>query len=1156
MCFVHLHNHTEYSLLDGGNKIDKMVARAKELEMPALTISDHGVLFGAMEFYFSCQKAGIKPIIGMEAYVAPGGIKNKVARGEQQYYHLLLLAKNMEGYRNLCKLHTIAALEGFYYKPRIDHDLLRQFSKGLISSSTCLGSEICQALLKNNYNQAKSIAQMYKEIFDDGSYFIEIQDHGIPEQAQVNKDLIRIADELNLPIIATNDTHYLTDQDAKAHDVLLCIGTGSLMSDTKRMKFETEEFYLKSAHQMKELFPHHQEAITNTLHVANMCNLELGKQRALMPDPYLPEGYSSLQYLKELAEQGLKSRVQKCDQNAWDRLQYELSVIEKTGFEDYFLLVREFAHFTRSKEIMFGVRGSAAGSLVSFCIGITDIDPLEYDLTFERFLNIERIAMPDVDMDFEDARRDEVIRWVTEKYGSDRVAQIITFGTLGAKAAIKDAGRVMGYTPQETDRICKTIPTVPGMTINKAYNEIAEFKAMVDSENRAHHLVDVAKTIEGLTRHSGVHAAGVVISKDPLVEHIPLYRSNEGAPVTAFEMGILEKIGLLKMDFLGLSNLTVLSESVKNIKRTHGIQLDIKNIPLDNQAAYDILGKGENTGVFQLESGGFKRVTMEVKPQSVKELAAIVALYRPGPMEHIPRYVDNKFGRSKPEYIHEKMEPILKETYGIIVFQDQVLKLVQAIANFTLGKADILRRAMGKKDRKSMDSMKIEFMAGTKSNGISEEGAEKIWQLLLPFAGYAFNKAHAVCYAYIAYQTAYLKANYPVEYMAALLAVYKDREDKVINFIEECRRQQINILSPDINKSEAGFTIEDNSIRFGLVAIKGVGENIVQSIIQEREEEGPFKNIFDFAERIKPYNLNRSSLESLIKSGSFDQLESNRAVLLKSVEIALAYADSRMKAAASGQSSLFDDPSATQENHFHYPPLPEKIEPLNKTTKLAYEKEVMGIYISDHPLRGYEKAFANLKKQNTSQIEDMKDGDSVTLAGLFANVKTLITKAKGQKMAIAILEDFTGQISCTIFPAIYDKFHDLIYKDSLVFLKGKVMHREKLGSNEKTYEIRVEDISSLESIVGSIDTYHDIHSTSSSQQTLLLKIKKATKSQLQHLKKVLFASSGESSVILQIHTEEAILPIELVQTVQVTPELLKQINKVLPGLESELIGSC
>ncbi len=1155
MCFVHLHNHTEYSLLDGGNKIAKMVSKAREMDMPALAISDHGVMFGVMEFYFECQKAGIKPIIGMEAYVAPHGIKNKAPKGENQYYHLLLLAKNLEGYRNLCKLHTIAALEGFYYKPRIDHDLLREYSKGLISSSTCLGSEVCQALLNNNYQKAKDIAQMYKEMFDDGSYFIELQDHNIPEQHHVNEGLLRIAKELDLPLIATNDTHYLNDSDARAHDVLLCIGTGSQVADTKRMKFETEEFYLKSPDQMRNLFPNHQEAITNTLHVATMCDLELGKQRALMPDPYLPEGKNSVQYLRELSEEGLKKRVAKLDEAAWQRLNYELSVIEKTGFEDYFLLVREFAHFTRSKDIMFGVRGSAAGSLVSFCIGITDIDPLEYDLTFERFLNIERIAMPDVDMDFEDARRDEVIKWVTEKYGSDRVAQIITFGTLGAKAALKDAGRVMGYTPQETDRICKTIPTVPGMTLKKAYDEIAEYKAMVNSENRVSTLVEVAKTIEGLTRHSGVHAAGVVISKDPLSEHIPLFRSNEGLPVTAFEMGILEKIGLLKMDFLGLSNLTVLAESVNNIKKTRGEDLDIKNIPLDNEAAYEILARGENTGVFQLESGGFKRVTMDVKPQSVKELAAIVALYRPGPMEHIPRYVDNKFGRSKPEYIHEKMEPILSETYGIIVFQDQVLKLVQAIANFTLGKADILRRAMGKKDRNAMDSMKIEFMAGTKENGITEENAEKIWELLLPFAGYAFNKAHAVCYAFISYQTAYLKANYTVEYMAALLAVYKDREDKVINFIEECRRLNIDVLSPDVNRSEAGFTIEGKSIRFGLVAIKGVGESLVEAILTSRREDGDYKNIFDFAERLKPHNLNKAGLESLIKAGAFDNLDKHRNRLLQSVEIAMAYADSRMKAAASGQGSLFDDAPNEDGENFNYPPLPDKVDMLKKSEKLALEKEVMGIYISDHPLRGYESAFAKLNKNTVSSIEELSDGTSVTLAGLFAGVRTIITKAKGQKMAVATLEDFTGQISCTIFPATYDKFHEMVYKDALVYLRGKVVHREKLGSTEKIVEVRVEEISSLEKLVGVQGEYQSVNNSDNTNGTLVLKIKDATKRELKALKDILSKSFGKHGVIIQVNTGDAILPIELVHTVDISPGLLQSIKRTVPSSEYEVIGA-
>ncbi|HVL39360.1 MAG TPA: DNA polymerase III subunit alpha, partial [Fimbriimonadaceae bacterium] len=943
--FAHLHNHTEYSLLDGANRIPDMVARAAELGMDSLAITDHGVMFGVMEFYMECVKAGVKPILGMEAYVAPNGYQKKSGREENETYHLLLLAKDLEGYRNLCKLATIAALEGYYYKPRIDHDLLRAHSTGLIGTSACLGSEVCQALLKGKYDQAQYLSGMYAEIFGEGNFFIELQDHRLKEQAQIRPELLQIARELKLPTLATNDAHYLCKTDHKPHDVLLCIQTGSLVDDAKRMRFETEEFYLKSPEEMAELFPDVPEALENSLRIAEMCNVELGKQRAPMPDPDLPEGETPTSFLRKVATEQLEKRIRNVDERALERLNYELDVIEKTGFESYFLLVREFANFTRESGIYFGVRGSAAGSLVSYCLGITDIDPLEYDLTFERFLNIERIAMPDIDMDFEDARRDEVIRYVTEKYGKDHVAQIVTFGTLGAKAAIKDCGRVQGYSPQETDKICKTIPNLPNMTIKRALKESAEFRGLYENDPRTRDLVEIAKSVEGISRHSGVHAAGVVISKDPLMEHIPLYRGNDEQPITAFEMGILEKIGLLKMDFLGLSNLTVLAKAVENIKTVHGLEVDVSKLPLDDSKTYEMLGRGDTVGVFQLESGGMTRYVAQLKPESVRELAAMVALYRPGPMEHIPRFIDNKFGRAKPEFLDERMRPILEETYGIIVYQDQVLKLVQALGGFTLGKADILRRAMGKKDAKAMASMQGEFKAGCTERGISEEVADKVWDMLLPFAGYAFNKAHAVCYAMIAYQTAWLKANYPVEYMAALLAVYRSKEDRVTAFIEECRRQKIQVLQPDVNESLVDFSIEltgsagvspakgaaretpalpvKASIRFGLAAIKGVGEGIVESIIQDRKAEGPYRHLFEFAERTKPFWLNRTALEALVKAGALDSIDPNRKKLLAMVDAAISFADSSNRSRLAGQDSLFGGDSP-ENNMPSYPQLPDE----------------------------------------------------------------------------------------------------------------------------------------------------------------------------------------------------------------------------------------
>lgn len=1158
MSFVHVHNHTEYSLLDGANRIPEMVARSKELGMDALAITDHGVMFGVMEFSIECQKKGIKPIIGVEAYVAPNGHLKKDGKEENETYHQLLLAKDLEGYRNLCKLSTIAALSGYYYKPRIDHDLLRQYSKGVIGTSTCLGSEICQELLKGDYARAQYLAGMYAEIFGEGNYFIELQDHRLPEQAQIREPLLRIARELKLPLIATNDAHYLCKTDSTPHDVLLCIQTGSLVADTKRMKFQTEEFYLKSPEEMSDLFKESPEAIENSLRIAEMCNVELGKQHANMPDPELPAGETSMSYLKKLAREKLAERIVNADENALKRLDYELDVIDKTGFASYFLLVREFAQFTRDQGIYFGVRGSAAGSLVSYCLGITDVDPIEYDLTFERFLNIERIAMPDIDMDFEDARRDEVIKYVTEKYGTDHVAQIVTFGTLGPKAAIKDCGRVQGYSPQETDKICKTIPNVPGMTIARALKEVSEFRHMVEAEPRVKDLVEIAKSVEGISRHCGVHAAGIVISKEPLVDHIPLYRGNEGQAITAFEMGIIEKIGLLKMDFLGLSNLTVLARAVENIKKTKGTDVDVRSIPLDDPATYELLARGDTVGVFQLESGGMTRYVKELKPQSVRELSAMVALYRPGPMEHIPRFIDNKFGRMRPEFLDEKMRPILEETYGIIVYQDQVLKLVQALAGFSLGKADVLRRAMGKKDKKAMDSMQAEFKEGAKKNGVSEEVAGKVWEMLMPFAGYAFNKAHAVCYGMIAYQTAYLKANHPVEYMAALMAVYRSKEDRVVSCIEECRRMKIPILPPDVNFSEIDFSIEKSTkagknvapyaIRFGLAAIKGVGEGCADGIINDRTANGPYTHLYEFAERAKPLGVNRTALEALIKAGAFESIEPNRRKLAEVLEGALNFADSTNRSRLAGQDSLFEGGG---ENELPSYPVIPSCEPYARREILAMEKEVMGIYVSDHPLRGYESLLGMSSTHSCLSILELDDGKSVKLAGVIAGLRTSITKSRGEKMATMTLEDFSGQATITVFPATYAKFQDHLIKDAVVKVSGVIMHRERPGNGgDKTIEVRLEDIQPLEPTLGM-----DVSRMADSAGMVLIKVDRATRPEMERLRDVLKSYPGEYEVQLQI------MPIcdqslqFLPYTVDPNQQFSSAVVKAVPQAKMEVFGN-
>ena len=1161
MCFVHLHNHTEYSLLDGANRIPEMVARAKELGMPALAITDHGAMFGCMEFYFECIKQGIKPILGMEAYVAPGGIEKRNAREAKDSYHLLLLARNEEGYRNLCRLHSIAALEGFYYRPRIDHELLKRHAKGLIGSTTCIGSEVNQLLLEGDYEAAKDRAAMYRDIFDEGCYFVELQDHGLPDQRRMNEGLLQIAKDLTLPLVATNDSHFLCQSDAEPHDVLLCIGMGKLRSENDRIKFTGQEF-IKTQEEMASLFPNHPEAIEGTLAFAELCQLELGQTRNLMPEPEMPEGETPGSYLRTLAEQGLRRRIDNPADEAWERLHFELDVIQRTGFDSYFLLVREFADFTRDQGIQFGVRGSAAGSLVSYTLGITDVNPLEYDLTFERFLNPERVSMPDIDMDFEDARRDEVIRWVQGRYGPERVAQIVTFGTLGSKAAIKDAGRVMGRLPGETDRLCKLIPTRPGVTFEgildkpkssdedsdelRLWRETADFRALVEREPAVREIVESARMIEGLARHAGVHAAGVVISRDPLAETVPLYRSNDGQPVTAYEMGILEKLGLLKMDFLGLSNLTVLARALENVAATDpssGLR-SCNDIPPDDESAYEMLGRGETTGVFQLESGGMRRAVMSVKPRSVRELAALLALYRPGALQHIRQYADVKHGRAKMEVLHPKMEPILQETYGVIVYQDQVLKLVQALAGFTLGRADILRRAMGKKDKAVMDSMKNEFMTGCGTNGIEQDVADKVWQLLLPFAGYAFNKAHAVCYGILAYQTAYLKANYPLAYMAAMLAVFREKEDKVTATIEECRRMKIVVFPPDVNLSDLDFTIEtqrkkgvSQGIRFGLGAIKGVGEGLVRKILEERQS-GPFTHLFEFCERLRPFGLTKTGLEALIKAGAFDSIDKNRNTLLDNLEAALVFADTANKDRASGQENLFGD--GTEERKV-YPQLPS-VAAADRSVLLAMEKEVMGIYVSDHPLRGYERALTIQASHTCASIAELEDQTSVKLAGVVANCQERTSKRTNEKMASVTLEDFTGQTSCFVFAKTYAAKKQFLARDSIVKIRGKVSHRERSG--ERTVEVLIDDVEPLPKPDG-----NDISYDNTSEGTVMLRIEAATVDQLTKLRDVVLQNPGPFDLAFQIGDGSLVI----LDRVSAEEETLAKFKKTLPRCSVEIV---
>jgi DNA polymerase-3 subunit alpha len=1107
--FVHLHNHTEYSLLDGAQRIPLMVSRAREMGMPALAISDHGAMHGAVEFYYECREKGIKPILGMEAYVAPRGRATRSGRMEENAYHLLLLAKDNQGYQNLCKLATIASLEGYYYKPRIDHNDIAIHSRGLIATTTCLGSEVCQYLLSGDYEKARATVGFYVDVFGPENYFVELQNHGLPEQERVMEGLLQLAKEFSLKVIATNDAHYLNKEDARAHDVLLCIQTNSRVSDKDRLRFETEEFYLKSPEEMASLFSDFPEALGNTLHIADMCEVELEHHRAELPDPEVPPGWEPHAWLKKLCEDALLRLYPSGREEARERLEYELRVIEQTGFSKYFLVIHEIAKFARERGIYFGVRGSAGGALVSYCLGITEVDPLRYGLTFERFLNPERVQMPDIDMDFEDERRDEVLEYVRERFGEEHVAQICSFGTLGAKQALRDAGRALGMAPAEVDRICKMVPNHVHSHLEAALEEALDLQKIYEEDPEVRKLIDTAIRIEGIARHVTVHAAGVVISKEPLWERVPLMRGTEGQILTQYAMEDLERLGLLKMDFLGLSYLTVLSRAVRNIRERGKGEVDLRKIPLDDRKTFEMLGRGETVGVFQLESEGMRRYIMQLKPESVEELAAMVALHRPGPMEHIGEYIEGKHGRRKPSYLDPRMEPILRETYGVIVYQDQVLQLVRALAGFTLGEADILRKAMGKKQRHLMEAQEKEFIRRAVENGMTEENARKVFDLLEPFAGYAFNKAHAVCYAMIAYQTAYLKAHYPVEYMSALLGAYRHREDKIIGFIEECRRMGISVLPPDINRSDVDFTIEQSGdgqdkIRFGLGAIKGLGEAAVEAILGARGDV-PFADLWDFVVRCAGSTaLNRSVFEALVKSGAMDSLEPNRNRLLQGVDRLLSWAQRAAKERDQGQQGLFGEGQGV-------PALPEAPLPARRDL-LKMEKEVLGLYLSDHPLRGYEKLIEENATHSAGAVNEVPDDTEVTLAGIVVAKREVRTKSQGQLMALVTIEDFTGQAVITVFPALYGEIRGWLGKDRLIVVSGSVRHRERPDGGGKLVEVIAKTLSPLS---GSEERGSKGQSANG-VGTLRMQIVSATPEELKRARSLLEENPGPFSVVLEV----------------------------------------
>lgn len=1057
--FVHLHVHTNFSLLDGACDIGRLAGRAKELGMDAMAITDHGVMYGVIDFYKTMKAAGIKPIIGCEVYVARRTIKDRQPGIDDEQYHLVLLAENQTGYRNLVKLVSKGFIEGYYYKPRVDKELLREHSEGLIALSACVAGEIPQYILKGEYEKARRAALEFNDIFGEGNFYLEIQDHGLKEQKLVNPELVNLSRETGIPLVATNDVHYILKSDADFHDAMLCIQTGKTVKDEDRLKFDTSEFYLKSEEEMRRLFPHLAEACDNTVRIAERCNVELEFGKVHLPRFEVPAGFTEDSYLEKLCYEGLRKRYTEITPEIKNRLDYELEVIKKMGYSSYFLIVWDFVNFARKNGIMVGPgRGSAAGSLVAYCLYITNIDPLKYNLLFERFLNPERVTMPDIDVDFCYERRQEVIDYVVSKYGADRVAQIGTFGTMAARAAIRDVGRVFGYPYGEVDAVAKMVPMELGMTIEKALTINPELKKLYTENEKIRKLLDTAKALEGFPRHASTHAAGVVISSQPLVELVPLHRVGDSTVSTQFTMTALEELGLLKMDFLGLRTLTVIQDALRLIKRSRGLDLDLEKIPLDDKKVYDLISRGETTGVFQLESSGMRNLLKELKPERFEDIIAVIGLYRPGPLGSgaADEFIRNKNNPENIKYLHPKLEPILRETYGIILYQEQVMKIAQELAGFSLAQADILRKAMGKKQQEVMEAQRNSFIRGCIKNGIDEKTAEKIFEEISYFAGYGFNKSHAAAYALVAYQTAYLKAHFPVEFMAALLTSVRHNTDKVAQYIAECRHMGIEVLPPDINESLEVFAAVDGKIRFGLTAVKNVGENVARAIIKCREEKGRFVSFSDFCEKMDQAQLNKKAVESLIKSGAFDSQGAKRSQLMRIYEDVLSRAHKNQKQAAQGQLSLFEMIDGGEAMDDDLPDIPE----YPQSEILSMEKEVLGLYLSGHPLKEYEDILNRKTTLKSSDLKgdeiDIEDNSQVTVGGIITDIKMKSTK--GEKlMAFITLEDLTGSMEIIAFPTVYEKFSDRLKQDSKVLIRGRVDLKE-----EEMPKIIAEEIEPLE----------------------------------------------------------------------------------------------
>ena len=1035
--FVHLHTHSEYSLLDGACRINDLIAQALAFKMPALAITDHGSMFGAIRFYQTALKSGIKPIIGSEMYITSGSRSSRNNAAGERNYHLILLAKDEVGYKNLSKLSTISYLEGFYYKPRIDKECLASHSQGLIALSACMQGEIPQLILKQQHEKAIAASKEYLQIFGEGNFYLELQSNGMEEQEEINRTLIAMSKEVGIPLVATNDCHYLKQKDSYAHEVLLGIQTGTTMDDPNRFKFCSNELYFKSPQEMEAAFNQVPDALHNTIAIAEQCNLELHFDKVYLPNYEVPQTKTNESYLAELCQERLDKRYPQADETVLHRLEFELGVIGKMGYAAYFLIVWDFIRQAREMGIPVGPgRGSAAGSIVAYLLGITNLDPLQYGLLFERFLNPERVTMPDIDIDFCYERRDEIIQYVTEKYGKDHVTQIITFGSMLAKGVIRDVGRTLGMPYNEVDQIAKLVPDELKITLERAITLEPKLAEMAKQNPKVAELLEIAKTLEGLPRHASTHAAGVVISAKPLTEYVPLYRNNKEEVTTQFEMSSLEKIGLLKMDFLGLKTLTVISDSCAIIKRTKNIELDIDQIPLDDQDTYQMLIKGKALAIFQLESSGMRDLLRKIKPECFPDIIALLALYRPGPLRSgmVDDYIKRKHKKIKTVYPHPLLENVLKETHGVILYQEQVMQCAVELAGFSIAESDLLRRAMGKKNEAVMDEQREKFVKGAHKQKIATKKAEEIFNLIAQFAGYGFNKSHSAAYALISYQTAYLKTHYPTAFMAAMLSSEMGNTKKVILYIDECASLGITILPPDINESFRKFTVVDEHvIRFGLAAVKNVGESAIDSIVSSRLKDGVFKSIFDFCERVDLRLVNRRVIESFIKSGAFDSFKVKRSQMMNVIEEALELGGQRQQDRQHGQVSFFDDFSQDLTVETTFPDIPEWPE----SQRLTAEKEVLGFYVTGHPLAKYAAEMKRFTDTNSETVSEKEDNETVTMAGIIASVKYKVTK-KGDKMAVLNLEDLKGTIEVLVFPKLYEQCLSLIEEDAILFIQGRL----------------------------------------------------------------------------------------------------------------------